>query len=304
MSYDRLPSELDKFWFPVAHEEQVGRKPTVSVLLNCVLQLFREPGSGELVALRVGAGARGARGFLPARARDGLVWVSLAPESPEPPAWPFMDKVGFRDQAEVGCHYVQLIENMMDASHAGFVHGGLLRGKPSNLVRYLVEETETGVVKSNRGEKASRSLLYRLFGSGSDEFCHIERYLVPHTVRAEYRTLEGETIFSTQFVCAPSTPGQTRIFYRVCVNADSGWQRRMGKMIVPILRPLVRKVMAQDRAILELEQRTIRDLPADVQRVFSVADVAAIWSARRAFDPTSQGASIGRARSKEFELRL
>ncbi|MEZ4358939.1 MAG: hypothetical protein R3B48_02080 [Kofleriaceae bacterium] len=307
---------LRDHWLPLRWSRAVGETPSCARLLGEPVLVSRSRAHGLRVtparAWRSSArsGERGERGerYL-AEERDGVVWCSLGRPSAPPPAWPYRDWPGTSGSAELECSFVRLIENMMDASHAAFIHGGLLRGKPTRLVRYVVRDTVAGVQKINERERARGSLLYRLFGSGEDEFCHVEELVLPCWVRAEYQTTGGEVVFAVQFAFAPVTATRTRILYRVGARRAISRVGPINRVALLVLGRLVRRVIEQDRWILEAEERVLEELRGRGEaprRAATSADIAAVWAGQRAEDLAAGRARdpAAPARRVEFELRL
>jgi phenylpropionate dioxygenase-like ring-hydroxylating dioxygenase large terminal subunit len=299
-------------WFPLVHSRALKRVPMAAHLLAEPLIVARVGAPGLLVVPARGWSRRFARGMpeaapsYRAEERDGLVWCSLGQPTGPAPAWPYVEWPGVEGSSEIGCNFVHLVENMMDSSHAAFIHGGLLRARPTKLVRYVVRESATGVSKTNHGEEASGSLLYRLFGRGETKFSHVEEFVLPNWVRAEYRTLKGDVVFAVQFAFAPITSSRTRIFYRVCSGRPLNRVRVLNRMAMLVLGRLVDNVIEQDRWILEAEERALQSLQEAPRRVSTSADIAATWAGRRATDFAARGGQ-GNAhvdRIAEFELRL
>jgi phenylpropionate dioxygenase-like ring-hydroxylating dioxygenase large terminal subunit len=297
-------------WFPLLRSRAVKRVPVAARLLDQALLVVRADSNDLCVfPARGWRSAPGPVATYCAEERDGLIWCCLGRPAAGAPAWPYIDWPGITGDGEIECNFVRLVENMMDASHAAFIHGGLLRARPSKLVRYVVRESATGVIKSNQGEKASGSLLYRLFGRGESELSHVEEYVLPNWVRAEYRTMQGDVVFAVQFAFAPTSSTRTRIFYRVCSNGAIGRVPVFSRVALFVLGRLVKKVVEQDRWILEAEERALRALQDAPRRVSTDADVAATWAGRRATE-LAAGRSADNAkrepleRSVEVELRL
>lgn len=299
-------------WFPLLWSPALQRTPVAMRLLDEPLIAFRSPSNEPRVAPAHGwsklvplAQPQQASPYC-VEERDGLVWCSLGQPSAPAPSWPYIERLGVTGSSEIECNFVRLVENMMDATHAAFIHGGLLRGRPSRLVRYTVHETATGVVKINRGERASGSLLYRLFGGGEPEFSHVEELVLPNWVRAEYRTMAGDVVFAVQFVFAPVTVTRTRLFYRVCSRRAIVPTHGLNRLVMLILGRLVDKVIDQDRWILEAEERALQGSQLPPRRVSTNADTAAAWAGQRVLDfalgHRNPHAHLGR--SVEFELRL
>ncbi|PAJ81536.1 Rieske 2Fe-2S domain-containing protein [Burkholderia ubonensis] len=211
-----------------------------------------------------------------ARESQGTVWFTFSPSpyQPDPPDWHFPEKQSFRTILDMDCEYIRLMENLVDNPHAGYIHGGLLRGRPTTRVVSHVSETPTGVLANTMGEKARRSLIYRVFGGKEHDIFHTEEFIVPHTIRTVF-SQPGGTHASSQFVCVPVSEQRTRVFYRITLDFP------FARFFLPFFKLMVDRVLVQDKIMLEHEARQEWADPA-FGKTACKADVAAIWTARAA----------------------
>lgn len=299
-------------WLPVVESRGVKRRPVPVPLLGEPFIVVRnDAGIARMVPARGWSRLAGQNSCirdstLAVDERDGLIWCCAGRPSQPIPQWPHAEWPGIVGSGDIACNWVRIVENMMDASHAAFVHGGLLRARPSKLVAYSVRESAIGVSKINRGENARGSVLYWLFGNGESEFSHVEEFIVPNWVCTEYRTMRGQVVMAAQFALTPMTSAHTRLFYRVSSPTGFCKAKLLDRGARFILSHLVRRVIAQDRWILEAEERAVQPVGAQPRRVTTVADVAATWAGRRAAEYALGGRNSGARpdRGVEFELRL
>ncbi|GLH30373.1 (Fe-S)-binding protein [Acetobacter pasteurianus] len=212
--------------------------------------------------------------------RQGTVWVCLSdiPYCDDPPAWHFPNNPGFRTIIDMDCNYIRLMENLVDNPHAGFIHGGLLRGRPTTDVVSHISESNSGVLAVTVGEKAKNSLIYRLLGKEDKEIDHTEEFIYPNIIRTVF-SHPGSTHASSQFHCVPVSHNKVRVFYRVSLKFP------LSSVVIPFFKRMVDKVLVQDKIMLEQEETQSQKYARDKTKACS-ADVAAAWVARaaRAFE--------------------
>ncbi|MET0752564.1 MAG: Rieske 2Fe-2S domain-containing protein [Pyrinomonadaceae bacterium] len=214
------------------------------------------------------------------------IWFTFSdkPYRENPPDWHFYEKHSFTTVLDIDCEYLRLMENLVDNPHAGYIHNGLLRGKPSNQVTATIKETETGVHIQTKGERARRSWLYRLFGETDREIYHTEEYIVPNIIRTIF-SHQGRTHSSSQFVCVPVSEKKTRVFYRITLDFY------FAQLFIPVLKLMVDKILHQDKDMLEKEAKQEWADP-NFKRTFCKADTPSIWMARMAKDYAEKGPQI------------
>ncbi|QRK08320.1 aromatic ring-hydroxylating dioxygenase subunit alpha [Archangium violaceum] len=229
---------------------------------------------------------------------EGAVWVCLSqePYTAEPQAWQYPRHQAFTTVLDIECDYIRVMENLVDASHAGYLHAGLLRGEPQTAVVAEVNATPTGVHIQTRGEKARSSFLYRLFGREEQDVFHAEELVVPHVVKLIYRT--GSNLSTSQFVCVPVDEHKTRMFCRITADFSLGTP-----LLFPVFKRVIQKILVQDKAIMENTSKMARLYP-DEKLTSTKADVPSLWLARaaRAFALEGPAAEMPKQVSVGFRL--
>ena len=217
--------------------------------------------------------------------KQGTVWFTLSdtPFEAQPPDWHFYDKASFTTVVDMDCEYVRLMENLIDNPHAGYIHGGLLRGKPSSHVTARVSETGQGVHVQTMGEKARNSLIYRVFGEKDRDIEHTEEYIVPNIIRTIF-SHPGRTHASSQFVCVPVSERKTRVYYRITLDFICA------RWFIPFFKMMVDKVILQDKAMLEHEAEQEWTEP-EFKKLACPADTPSIWMSKMARAYAQQGPS-------------
>ena len=210
------------------------------------------------------------------REKQGTVWFCFSdePYQAQPPDWHFWGKNAFLTVLDIDCEYIRLMENLIDNPHAGFIHGGLLRGRPTTDVVSHVTQTPFGVHANTIGEKARKSMIYRVFGRKDEEIVHTEEFIAPNIIRTVF-SHPGSTHASSQFVCVPTSERKVRVFYRITLDFP------FSKLFIPFFKRMVDKVLVQDKIMLEHEAKQEWSQP-DFKKSACKADLAAIWMAKAA----------------------
>jgi phenylpropionate dioxygenase-like ring-hydroxylating dioxygenase large terminal subunit len=219
----------------------------------------------------------------PTREQQGTVWFTFSeePYQAEPPDWHFWGKHSFVTVLDMDCEYIRLMENLIDNPHAGYIHGGLLRGRPTTDVVSEIRETPVGVHANTIGEKARKSMIYRVFGHKDEDIVHTEEFIAPHIIRTVF-SHPGSTHASSQFVCVPTSERKVRVFYRITLDFP------FARLFIPFFKRMVDKVLVQDKIMLEHEAQQEWAQP-DFKKNACKADVAAIWMAQAARAYAAEG---------------
>lgn len=129
-------------WYPLGMLDALGPAPQRTLLLG-----------HEIVSLRDGDGPRVLAGnrALPAVARYGYLWTTLAEPGDPEMALPDVPEAEEKDRRLVGCGSIavatsglRLVENFLDMAHFPFVHTGILGAEPhTEVARYEIELRES-----------------------------------------------------------------------------------------------------------------------------------------------------------------
>lgn len=238
----------------------------------------------------------------------GTVWFTFSdtPFEPEPPTWHHPETAAFTTVQEMDCEYVRLMENLVDNPHAGFLHAGLLRGRPRSHVTSTVRETERGVHIATAGETAHGSMIYRLLRQATRseewEIVHTEEYLDPNIIRTTFGDKRGRVLVTSQFVCTPVHERRTRVFYRITIEFPL-----IARALLLPMKRMVDEVIRQDGWILEQEAKVAWAEP-ERKRIPTASDAASLWVAaaarRYAQDGPQHRERRGELREKTVEYRL
>ena len=223
--------------------------------------------------------------------QQDTIWCcfSDAPYEKTPIDWHYYErKHFFATTFDMDSNYVLLLENLVENTHARFIHDGLLRNSQKiTVVNALVKKTASGVHSQTFGEKASGSLLYRIFGDATRELDHIEEYLTPNIIRIIFGQ-DKKIHIASQLVCVPVDEEKTRIFFRVALEC------KFAALLLPLLKAmLVQGILTQDGGILKHETQVNRN--AKGNRQLTASDIPASWvgAMAREFAINGPEASVG-----------
>lgn len=194
----------------------------------------------------------------PAVEQQGFVWVYLGDAAPAagPPRFANLDKAGYAAiSGEGGLLAAALpdaLENFLDGTHTHFVHAGLIRSDgPRRAVAVTVRRRPDGAEAEYPAAAAPSGLIAQLFGRGLDRTLGI--FTLPDTAALEYwagaRLRLRLTLHFT-----PVDTSHVRLF-AVGVAQAPVW---LGRLIEPLLVPLLRAALRQDAAILAAQAANVR----------------------------------------------
>jgi phenylpropionate dioxygenase-like ring-hydroxylating dioxygenase large terminal subunit len=144
-----------------------------------------------------------------------------------------------------------ILENGLDCSHTGFVHKGLFRSAPTQYVTADICETENGMHVETSGEQNSEQLDSRFLIKKGESVQHTDEFISPHTVKINYSW--GKAKFVTILICIPEDEMTTRVYTRIGMSYPP-----ITPIIIPFIRYLTAKVVAQDKIILENQASQIK----------------------------------------------
>ena len=189
-----------------------------------------------------------------------------------------------------------ILENFIDSTHTGYVHGGILRGEPVQAVQVNVSSTDRGILVSTEGEKMATASITKLFNRQNDSVVHTDELILPHTVRVEYKFGPVKHVIAVS-ICVPLENGFTKIYTRVYLH----W---------PIFQPLVLAYLKYStRVILNQDKVILEDQSANVQRYgndfkLRVAADASALAIRRAWNNFITNGSVEKMRPIQFNLKI
>lgn len=232
----------------------------------------------------------------PVKVQQGLVWVWMGEartELPPVPTFPGSPAPGWAHvtfESRFEADVQEVVENFIDCPHTGFVHGGLFRNEPDHETIARIRQVPDGIDIELEETGSSDSLLARILARGR-KIVHVDRFRLPATVHVNYRFGDDLEFHGFQ-VCTPVEPGITRVFVHVTWKAGP-----LGPMLRPLVRLMGGVILAQDRAVLEDQARSIRIFGR--QGRSTRADAANVW-----IQKLRAGELPGTSREIEVKFRL
>jgi phenylpropionate dioxygenase-like ring-hydroxylating dioxygenase large terminal subunit len=204
--------------------------------------------------------------------QDGWVWVcpepGSAPAAP-PPRFAYLHARGYvsiTGEGLVNAALPDAAENFLDGTHTHFVHAGLIRSEGQRkAVSAIVRRCANGVEAEYPDEGTQSGLISRLFGAGVDDM--IGRFRLPSVAELEYRA-RGQVKMLITLCFTPETDTRQRIFAVVSGQAPP----LLGGVAALAIRVLFRRVLAQDRGILEMQAANLNRFGGP-QYVYTELDV-------------------------------
>lgn len=210
--------------------------------------------------------------------QDGWVWVWMGgpvePAAP-PPSHPRAPGYRWFELHNLMAAPLDLIlENGLDCSHTGFAHEGWFRSAPTRFAEATIEETPTGLRVETVEPPPEKTRDFRsLLGGRRQAVSHVDEILLPHTLRVDYR-LGARVHVVTILVATPEDEWTTRVYTRMGVRYGA-----FTALMTPVIRWITRRIVAQDRAVLENQAATIRAHGGRAFRAVA-ADQPAAWFQR------------------------
>jgi phenylpropionate dioxygenase-like ring-hydroxylating dioxygenase large terminal subunit len=186
-----------------------------------------------------------------------------------------------------------VLENGVDCSHTGFVHAGLFRSAPQQIIEAEVDERASGVRVETFGEASSARRDFRSWLTGGSSIRHVDELILPHTVRVDYWF--GRSHVVTVLVCTPETDRVTRVYTRMAVK-----MHRFTKLVGRGVELLTRQIVKQDKSILEDQAKNVGPFAPRRYRN-TVADVPAAAVQQAIHRPASEPAPE-RKRTVRYKL--
>lgn len=203
--------------------------------------------------------------------QDGLIWswmnLDTKPDQ-KPRMFPMDSKykwVNFNNVMKASMDLI--LENGLDCAHTGFVHDGLFRGIPKDHVEAEIRKNETGLTVQTFGEKAQGEGSRFSWGKKNEDVFHTDEFIVPHTVYVDYKASGNEMI--TVLFCTPISGNKTRAFTRMGI-----YWKRFSFFIMPISIMIIKKIIKQDKAVLENQQSQLDKTGNKRNFVFAQTDKA------------------------------
>lgn len=226
--------------------------------------------------------------------QDGVVWVWIGDKKPEQNELPF--SIPNYNNSKWRHTWVEtvlknsvdnVIENFIDTTHTGYIHGGLFRTPANHLAKTTVKKTYSGVVIDIDEEVGKTdSLFAKVLLGKNTENTHQDQFILPSIVKVDYGFGNEKHIIGYQ-ICVPVEDFITKVY--VCVTWKMGI---LTKFIKPLVKVIGDKVLDQDIWVLENQAAVIKKYGEHF--VSSPSDTANNWiritrqNAKRGIKPTSE----------------
>lgn len=253
------------------------------------------------------APARAATAFA-VREQDGWVWVYATPgvePSSEPYALPTRGDRRYTTVLEVehaagSLHAVA--ENALDVPHTAFLHKGLFRGAGEpNQIEVVVRDFGDSVEAEYIGEPPPAGLAARILAPGSKgdlKVEHFDRFFLPCVAQVEYRLGEGSHFVVTTAL-TPLADFETRLFAAISFRVPlPGW------LVSLVLRPVARRIFAQDALILARQTENLRRFGGEQ---YASSEVDALGQQIRRLLKSAERGEVTRLeppQERRFEMRV
>lgn len=222
-------------WFPVAHAHAIGRNPLRRQVHSQPIHLWRGP-DGAAVASefhpaeparsRADAGFfTGGTGFYPAIERWGYIWVWYGdPANADAlflPDVPYLPRGGGLPRHMTGtvrfdCTSALSLENLIDLTHADFLHAGVVGDDiaEDDQIEVLTTSETVTMIRSSRGKSVAPVMRYvgGTFAKTQDVRAVIHIFLRSHVALAYGRYSPGFDV-PLFHPCVPETRDRTRLDY-------------------------------------------------------------------------------------------
>lgn len=141
------------------------------------------------------------------------------------------------------------LENFLEGSHTHYVHNGLVRtkNKQRNAIKANIQNDEFGFTVQYDLEPA-KGLLTKLLPKSYQNLQPRSIYIHPNIAILEYKNEEQKVIARFEAILIQ---GQNELNYIARIFLNIGW---IGRLIEPIIRLMFKKIIEQDKQILELQQ--------------------------------------------------
>ena len=149
-----------------------------------------------------------------------------------------------------------ILENFLEGSHTHYVHNGWVRtqNKKRQRIEAKLQPTSNGFQVTYQQEPA-KGLLTKLVPARHRQLRAVSTYIYPFCAVLEYFNEGNESVFRVEMIL--STEGAiTRYHARVYLKI--GW---VSHLAVALAKPLLARVIRQDKDILEQQERNLGDQP-------------------------------------------
>ncbi|MFN4151542.1 MAG: Rieske 2Fe-2S domain-containing protein [Candidatus Sericytochromatia bacterium] len=204
--------------------------------------------------------------------QDDYIWIWIGDREPKAEETPLKLELFSNYQRKLSAYLdnsvENCIENFMDPTHTGYIHGGLFRNSASHLTEATIKEVDDGIKVTVKEESKGDSILAKLIIGEDNGQIHEDYFILPSLVKVTYLIGKRFRIRSYHFF-TPIEDFKTRIFVHVTLDF---------KILNPIMMLVVgivgRILLKQDKDILSKQAKIIKEhgenfisAPVDVSSV-------------------------------------
>ena len=229
-------------WYPLLRARDLRGPPVIRVLAGTSLRIWRE--GGRIAAMSVASGAAH-------RVLEAEDWILAAGGDPltDTCTGPLLLATPFRQiliEGRVRAGLGDVGENILDTTHTSVVHQGYLRRPGSRRPVEAILEAGAGWISATYPPGAAPSGWgARLLGA--HRYTIRDTFRAPATADVSY-TDGGRPVFAARFRLAPVTSDETYVAATIAVPGNG----LDAHLKLAALRLFFRRILAEDRAILEL----------------------------------------------------
>jgi phenylpropionate dioxygenase-like ring-hydroxylating dioxygenase large terminal subunit len=232
--------------------------------------------------------------------QQGYVWIYADPSSTpetEPFRFPELENREFDSVRHDAVFHATLhasLENILDVPHTAFLHRGLFRGVKQNRIKAVVTRSTDRVEAQYIGEPAPVGVLGKILAPAGGEVSHVDRFILPSIAQVEYGLGDANRIYVTSAL-TPISDFETRLYsiatFKTALPA---------RLLKPILYPIGKKVLDQDRRMLDEQTKAVKQFGGE-QYVSTEVDLLGphIW---RLLRQAERGDAPEEIVEKEIEL--
>jgi phenylpropionate dioxygenase-like ring-hydroxylating dioxygenase large terminal subunit len=179
------------------------------------------------------------------------IWLSTQPEALIPELTP--DKAHIYITGKINAEMTHVLENFLEGSHTHYVHNGLVRtkNKKRHQINAKLIQTTSGFNVTYQSEPA-KGLITKLLPKKYRSLKPVSTYLHSGVAILTYINHEQKEVARFEAILSNK---EDHIHYSARVYLHIG---PLGFLVKPFARFLFKRIIEQDRNILELQQQNLR----------------------------------------------
>jgi phenylpropionate dioxygenase-like ring-hydroxylating dioxygenase large terminal subunit len=122
--------------------------------------------------------------------QDGYIWIWIGNREPKLEEVPLKLELFSNYQRKLSSYLdnsvENCIENFMDPTHTGYIHGGLFRNSASHLTEAIIKEVDDGIKVTVKEESKGDSILANLIIGEDNGQIHEDYFILPSLVKVTY----------------------------------------------------------------------------------------------------------------------